>query len=169
MNDEAFSRLVAEEVKNKATEAQKKYLALPENLDRWKRALQYLSNNLEEQIKEIDRQEKTRLSQYKSLGAEGDLLLAETSATSSVRRSKIDRFRFFVTAKLDEVSRMVASVSDDNLLDDFHRKAIKKWWSMMQEFEMEPTRIDHALHASLEGKWEFDDLNLENNFDDFED
>ena len=36
MNDEAFSRLVAEEVKNKASDAQKKYLALPENLERWK-------------------------------------------------------------------------------------------------------------------------------------
>ena len=169
MNDEAFSRLVAEEVKNKASEAQKKYLAMPENLDRWKRALQYLATNLEEQIKEIDRQEKLRSIQYKSLGAEGDLLFAEASANSGVRRSKIDRFRFFVSAKLDEVSRMVASVSDDGSSDDFHRKAIKKWWSLMQEFEMEPTRIDHALYASLDGKWEFDELSLENNFDEFED
>jgi hypothetical protein len=169
MNDEAFSRLVAEEVKNKASEAQKKYLAMPENLERWKRALQYLSTNLEEQIKEIDRQEKIRSTQYKSLGTEGDLLLAEASANSDVRRSKIDRFRFFVSAKLDEVSRMVASVSEENPLDDFHRKAIRKWWSLMQEFEMEPTRIDHALYASLDGKWEFEDLNLENNFDDLED
>jgi hypothetical protein len=103
------------------------------------------------------------------LGTEGDLLLAEASATSGVRRSKIDRFRFFVSAKLDEVSRMVASVSEENPLDDFHRKAIKKWWSLMQEFEMEPTRIDYALYASLDGKWDFEDLSLENNFDDLED
>lgn len=169
MNDEAFSRLVAEEVKNKASEAQKKYLAMPENLDRWKRALQYLATNLEEQIQEIDRQEKVRLSQYKSLGTEGDILLAEASANSTVRRSKIDRFRFFVSAKLDEVSRIVASISEENSLDDFHRNAIKKWWSLMREFEMEPTRIDHALYASLDGKWEFEDLSEENNFDDFED
>jgi hypothetical protein len=39
----------------------------------------------------------------------------------------------------------------------------------MEDFEMEPTRIDHALYASLDGKWEFDDLSLENNFDDYED
>ena len=71
--------------------------------------------------------------------------------------------------KLDEVSRMVASVSEENPLDDFHRKAIRKWWSLMQEFEMEPTRIDHALYATLDGKWEFEELSLENNFDDFED
>ena len=169
MNDEAFSRLVAEEVKNKASEAQKKYLAMPENLDRWKRALQYLAKNLEDQMADIDRQEKIRLSQYKELGVEGDILIAESSANSAVRRSKIERFRFFVTSKLDEVSRIIASSSDENSLDDFHRRAIKKWWSLMQEFEMEQTRIDHALYASLEGKWEFDDLDSENNFDDFED
>lgn len=169
MNDEAFSRLVAEEVKNKASDAQKKYLALPENLERWRRALQYLASNLEEQIVEIDRQEKTRLTQYEGLGAEGDLLIAEASANSAIRRSKIDRFRFFVTAKLDEVTRISASSSDENLSDDFYRRAIKKWWSLMEDFEMEPTRIDYALHASLDGKWEFDDLSLENNFDDFED
>ena len=80
MNDEAFSRLVAEEVKNKASEAQKKYLTMPENLERWKRALQYLATNLEEQIKEIDQQEAIRLTKYKNLGTEGDLLLAEASA-----------------------------------------------------------------------------------------
>jgi hypothetical protein len=96
-------------------------------------------------------------------------LIAEASANSAIRRSKIDRFRFFVTAKLDEVTRISASSSDENLSDDFYRRAIKKWWSLMEDFEMEPTRIDYALHASLDGKWEFDDLSLENNFDDFED
>lgn len=169
MNDEAFARLVAEEVKNKASDSQRRYLALPENLERWKRALQYLSQNLEDQIVDIDRQEKIRLSQYEGLGAEGDLLLAEASANSAIRRSKIDRFRFFVTAKLDEVTRLVASQLDESSSDDFYRRAIKKWWDLMQDFEMEPTRIDYALHASLDGKWEFDDLSLENNFDDFED
>ena len=68
MNDEAFSRLVAEEVKNKASEAQKKYLASPENLVRWKRALKYLSENLEAQTQEIDNYEAERLQKYKSLG-----------------------------------------------------------------------------------------------------
>ena len=39
MNDESFARLVADDVKNKSTEAQKKYLQLPENIKRWRRAL----------------------------------------------------------------------------------------------------------------------------------
>ncbi len=170
MNDEAFSRLVAEEVKNRASEAQKKYLAMPENLERWRRALQYLSQNLEDQIVSIDREEKIRLSQYEKLGAEGAILLAETSANSAVRRSKIDRFRFFVTEKLDEVTRLALAASQSvNPTEDFYRRAINKWWSLMQDFEMEPTKIDYALRASLDGKWEFDNLSLENNFDDFED
>ena len=169
MNDEAFSRLVAEEVKNKATEAQKKYLAMPENLERWRRALQYLSSNLEDQIKEIDRQEKIRSSQYQGLGEEGDLLLAETSANSAIRRTKIDRFRFFVTAKLDEVTRMAKLLLGGNSSEGFYQNCIKKWWSLMEEFEMEPTRIDLALYASLDGKWEFEDINREDNFSDFED
>lgn len=169
MNDEAFARLVAEEVKNKVSDSQRRYLALPENLERWKRALQYLSDNLDDQIVEIDRQEKIRLNEYRDLGSEGDLLLAEASANSATRRSKIDRFRFFVTAKLDEVTRLAASRSSEPNSDDFYRRAIKKWWDLMQDFEMEPTRIDYALHAALDGKWEFEDLSLENNFDDFED
>lgn len=170
MNDEAFSRLVAEEVKNKATAAQKNYLAMPANLERWKRALQFLSKNLEEQIVGIDREEKERLLHFENLGEEGSILLAETSATAAVRRAKIDRFRFFVSQKLDEVSRLALAASQSaNSTEDFYRRAIEKWWSLMQDFEMEPTKIDYALFASLDGKWEFDDLSLENNFDDFED
>jgi len=34
---------------------------------------------------------------------------------------------------------------------------------------MEPTKIDLALHASLDGKWEFEDINKEDNFSDFQD
>lgn len=169
MNDEAFARLVAEEVKNKATSAQKKYLSMPENLERWRRALEYLCSNLDDQIAEIDRQEKIRLNQYQSLGEEGDLLLAETSANSAIRRTKIDRFRFFVSAKLDEVTRMAKLSLSENSSEGFYQKSIKKWWSLMEEFEMEPTRIDLALYASLSGKWEFDDIHKENNFSDFED
>lgn len=170
MNDETFARLVAEDVKNKSSEAQKKYLASPENLVRWKRALKYLSENLEAQTQEIDNYEAERLQKYKSLGTEGDTLIAEASANAAMRRSKIERFRFFVNSKLDEVTRMgLLSEGADGSTDDFFRRAIQKWWSLMEDFEMEPTRIDVALHASLDGKWEFDDLSMENNFDDFED
>ena len=46
-----FVRLVAEDVKNRASETQQEYLHLVENRERWKRALISLINNLDEQIK----------------------------------------------------------------------------------------------------------------------
>lgn len=169
MNDETFARLVAEDVKNKSSDAQKKYLRLPENIVRWKRALEYLANNLQDQMTSIDKQESERLKQYEFLGSEGEKLIAEASSNAAIRRSKIERFHFFVNAKLDEVVRMASTNgTQENSAEDFYRKAIQRWWSLMQEFEMEPTRVDVALHASLDGLWEFDDLSVENNFDDFE-
>lgn len=168
MNDEVFARLVAEDVKNKSSESQKKYLMMPENILRWKRALKYLSDNLEEQMTEIDIQEKERVSRFINLGEEGSVLLAESSSNSLIRRSKIERFRFFVNHKLDEVTRISSTTTqDENSAEDFYRRAIKKWWELMENFEMEPTRVDLALYASLDGKWGFDDLNKDNNFPDF--
>ena len=161
MNDEAFARLVAEDVKNKSSDAQKKYLALPENIKRWKRALEYLASNLDDQITQINKFEESKLKEYEQLGDEGTAIIAETSANFGARKSKID-----------EVSRMDALSSDGDLSqnsDDFYRRAIQKWWSLMEEFEMEPTKIDEALYASLDGRWDFEGLTEDNAFGDFED
>ena len=54
LNDDAFARMVAEEVKNKLSPLHKKQLMDKENWDRWKDALLFLSENLKEQIDEID-------------------------------------------------------------------------------------------------------------------
>ena len=172
MNDEAFARLVAEDVKNKSSDAQKKYLSLPENIKRWKRALEYLASNLDDQIAQINKFEESKLKEYEELGDEGTAIIAETSANFGARKSKIERFNFFVRAKLDEVNRMDAlsseGVSSQNA-EDFYRRAIQKWWSLMEEFEMEPTRIDEALYASLDGRWDFEGLTEDNAFGEFED
>lgn len=172
MNDESFARLVADDVKNKSTEAQKKYLHLPENIKRWKRALGYLDANLEEQIKQISFFEASKLKELEYLGDEGTALIAEASANFTARKSKIQRFDFFVKAKLDEVARLDALSSgtvSTHDSEDFYRRAIRKWWSLMEEFEMETTRIDEALHATLDGRWEFEGLTQDNVFGDFED
>jgi hypothetical protein len=50
MNDDAFARLVAEEIKNQVTTEQRDYLNLPENWARWKRAVEALADNLESQL-----------------------------------------------------------------------------------------------------------------------
>ena len=71
MNDDAFARLVAEDVKNKSTPQQQAYLNLPENWIRWQKALALLSENLVKQIAGIHEFEREKLKEYESLGDEG--------------------------------------------------------------------------------------------------
>jgi hypothetical protein len=88
-------------------------------------------------------------------------LLAESMAESEARRRKIVRFRFHVETRFDEVSRMIALGSDavDERLKtvDFLRKAIEQHKKMVLE-EFDPTPVDSALWAILDGKWEFDNI-----------
>ena len=162
MLDETFARLVAEEVKNRVTEEQKEYLRLPENWTRWQRALIALGENLTSQLDGISAQEKEYTERYKALGDSGLKLLAETLAESETRRKKIARFKFHVDGRLDEVTRMIGLGSeaiDDRLKAvEFLRKAIEKHRELMQELDVEPTGVDKALWAALDGKWEFDNI-----------
>jgi len=162
MLDETFARLVAEEVKNRVTDEQREYLRLPENWTRWQRALMILADNLNGQLVVLVGQEKEDTERYKGLGDAGLKLLAETLSEYETRRKKIMRFKFHVDGRLDEVTRMIALGSDavDERLKtvDFLRKAIERHRSLLQELDMEPTSVDQALWATLDGKWEFDDI-----------
>lgn len=162
MNDDAFARLVAEEVKNNATREQKEYLSLPDNWTRWRKALKALSDNLANQIATITENENRDLERYKELGEEGLRLIVEATASFEDRRKKIERFRFHVENKLDEVSRLIAvseSEIDEKIgMVSFYRRAIEKHQELMEEYELSPTLIDKALWLALEGKWEFDDI-----------
>ena len=162
MNDDAFARLVAEDVKNNASSEQKEYLLLPENWNRWQRALKALSDNLARQIETITENEGRDLERYRELGAEGIRLIAEATASFDDRRKKIERFRFHVETKYDEVSRLIAvgaSTIDERVsMVDFYRRSIEKHRELMEEFELSPTLIDKALWSSLDGKWDFDDI-----------
>jgi hypothetical protein len=162
MLDETFARLVAEEVKNRVTEEQREYLRLPENWTRWQRALMVLADNLNGQLEILAGQEKDDTERYKSLGDAGLKLLAETFSEYETRRKKITRFKFHVDGRLDEVTRMIALGSDavDERLKtvDFLRKAIERHRELLNELDMEPTSMDQALWATLDGKWEFDDI-----------
>jgi hypothetical protein len=162
MLDETFARLVAEEVKNRVTDEQREYLRLPENWTRWQRALMILADNLNGQLTVLTNQEKDDTERYKALGDAGLKLLAETLSEYETRRKKISRFKFHVDTRLDEITRMIALGSDaiDERLKtvDFLRKAIERHQSLLQELDMEPTSVDKALWATLDGKWEFDDI-----------
>lgn len=165
MNDETFARIVAEEVKKKATPSQAEYLRLPENWAKWQRCLNILIDNLDGQLDDIDDQMDETTDRYKALGDEGLKLLTEATEQFESQRKKISRFKFHVEARLDEVTRMIALGSD--AVDDrlktvqFLRRAIERHKEMVLNYEFEPTPIDKALWAALEGKWDFDNIMAE--------
>lgn len=165
MNDDAFARLVAEEVKNKVGRAQKEFLMLPENWNRWQRALLVLAKNLENQLNNIDDDEADDRERYEALGEDGVRLLAEALADYENRRKKIERFKYHVDNRVDEVTKMIAlgvdSVDDELKTVEFLRKAIVRHKEMLAEYDMEATVIDAALWAALEGKWTFDNINVD--------
>lgn len=164
MQDETFARLVAEEVKNRVTTAQADYLRLPENWGRWQRALATLVDNLNSQLIEIDEQEKSDSDRYNNLGEHGIRLLTESLSEHEARRKKISRFKFHVESKLDEVTRMIGlgseSVDEQVKAVEFLRRAIERHRELNEEALIDPTPIDIALWQSLDGKWEFDAIDL---------
>ena len=165
MNDDAFARLVAEEVKNKVSKTQKDFLMLPENWNKWQRALIVLSKNLESQLVRINEDEALDKKRYEELGEDGLRLLAEALSDYENRRKKIERFKYHVDNKVDQVTRMIAlgveSIDDEMKTVEFLRKAIIKHKDMLYENDLEPTTIDTALWESLEGKWSFDQINID--------
>lgn len=169
MNDDAFARLVADEVKNKATDEQVAYLLLPENWSRWQRALKSLIANLNSQRNSIIESERSAIDKYKHLGDEGVVIISELNANFEDRRRKIERFTFFVEQKYDEVTRKIATNTEE--IDKrigmvgFYRRAIEKHRELMKEYELDSTDIDDALWASLDGRWEFDDITEESAYE----
>lgn len=165
MNDDAFSRLVAEEVKNRVSRSQRDFLTLPDNWVRWQRALVVLVENLRIQLERLDADEEIDRERYESFGEDGVKLLAEAMSDYENRRSKISRFKFHVDKRLDEVSRMIAlgadSVDEDSSAHAFLRKAIEKHRDMLEEYDLEATPIDLALWDALDGKWSFEMITAE--------
>jgi hypothetical protein len=43
---------------------------------------------------------------------------------------------------------------------EFLRKAIKRHRELLAEYDLESTSIDEALWLALDGKWEFDNIDL---------
>lgn len=165
MNDDAFARLVAEEVKNKVSKTQKDFLMLPENWNKWQRALIALSRNLESQLERINDDEISDKRRYEDLGEDGVRLLAEAISDYENRRKKIERFKYHVDNRVDQVTKMIAlgveSVDEEIKTVEFLRRAINKHMNMLYENDLEPTSIDTALWEALDGKWSFENLNLD--------
>lgn len=161
MRDESFADLVALEIKNHATEEQKAYLRLPENWNRWQRAIQALIDNLDRQLAGITQQEQRQIEAYTDM-PDAIAVVSELMAEFDYRRKKIERFRFHVLRRLDEVSALISNGSEE-IEERAHtvemlRRAIQKHREMMDEFDLDPTPIDKALWAVLNGEWKFDTI-----------
>jgi hypothetical protein len=148
MNDESFARIVAEDVKNKITESQRDYLMLPQNRDRWKRALIALINNIESQIADIEDDKTSDVERYEALGVQGKALAVEASAAYDAKLNKINRFKFYVENRLTFVEGLVDEqyeMSRKEILE----AAIHKYLQMLDDLDYERTELDDALEYAL--------------------
>jgi hypothetical protein len=107
ITDDVFARMVAEEVKNKLSPNQKETLLEPENWSRWKRALLYLLTNLEEQIEDLKIDALSDASRYRNMGKHGEKLASEAEKSYKSKIQKIERFKFHVNRRLDDVATMM--------------------------------------------------------------
>ena len=165
MNDDAFARLVAEEVKNKVSRSQRRVLLEQNNWDRWKRALEALIDTLQDQLDVIAEDEDADKERYGALGKEGVVLLSQAMSEYSMRKAKIERFKFHVERKLDDVEQMIASgeVPEDDATKSaiLFQNAIKKHKQLIEKYDIEATPIDLALWDALDGQWSFDKIKAE--------
>lgn len=164
LNDDAFSRLVAEDVKNRVSDSQREYLRLPENWERWQRALRLLLDNLNDQLADMEARAEIEVRRFENMGDSGVVLLAEYQTNLEQRQRKIMRFRFYVETRLDEVSRFITIGSDEAANQmravEFFRKAIERHQEMIQDGDLDYSGIDEALWATLRGEWRFDNPDL---------
>jgi hypothetical protein len=164
MNDEDFARLVAEEVKNKLSPLQKAQLHLEENWSRWKSTLIALIENLNDQVARIDADMDADVRRYESFGEDGLRLRSQAEAAYVSRRKKVERFRFHVERRLDDVASMIETgqVKQSDGWDDveFYRRAIIRHRAMIRDLDLEETPIDRALWASLDKSWDFDKVDV---------
>lgn len=165
MNDDSFARLVAEEVKNKVSKTQRQFLMQQENWDKWRRALVTLIGTLQEQLENIADDEESDRERYSGLGSEGTKLLNMAVSEYAMRRSKIERFKFHVERRLDEVEQMLSTgqpPENDPLKNALlYENAIKKHKQMIEQYDIEPTPVDLALWDALDGQWSFNKINPE--------
>lgn len=165
MSDDAFARLVAEEVKNKLSPLHKNELAKEENWGRWRDALLALSENLQRQIDDIEADSESDLARYNSLGRAGTKLTREASSYYETKATRIKRFKFHVDKRLDEVAVMISTgqaLQNDGWDQvNLFKRAISKHRSMIREFDIEDTAIDRSLWDTLDNRWTFDDIDID--------
>jgi hypothetical protein len=96
------------------------------------------------------------------MGRSGERLASAAARDYQFRIKKIDRFKFHVNRRLDEVVVMIETgdVKEENGWERaaFLENAIYKHRSLLREFELEETPVDRALWSALEGNWDFETI-----------
>jgi len=171
ITDDEFARLVSEDVKNKISSRQRQTLMHPENWSRWQRALVLLVQNLNNQIVDIEADQEADAERFGAMGEDGVVLAEEANYAYESRKMKIDRFRFHVNRRLDDVTQMLETGTSENFKQDvmtvnsdanFYRKAIAKHRALLDEYDLEATEIDKALWRALDNEWAFEGINESN-------
>lgn len=167
ISDDMFAYMVAEDVKNKLSPSQKSILMEKENWQKWQRCLLTLIDNLDEQLDDLHEDETAdfqRFSEIESRYGSKRNLLQQAEQSYKNKRTKIERFKFHVNKKLDDVTKMIetGSIMQSTGWEqvEFLKRAIFTHRQMLTENDMEATPIDEALWASLQNKWEFDNIDV---------
>jgi len=164
ISDDEFARLVSEDVKNKISSRQKEILLNPSFRSRWQRALLMLIENVNNQLEDISIDREADRRRYRAMGNDGTVLLQESEIAYSTRSMKIERFKFHINRRLDDVVKLIENdslanpQSDPNKDADLFKKAIIKHRSLYEKFDIEPTDTDLALWRVLDNQWTFEGL-----------
>lgn len=171
VSDDEFARLVSEDVKNKVSSRQKEILLSPSNWTRWRRALLILLDNVSNQLEDIKIDRESDKDRYQSMGEHGTTLFQESETAYSSRLLKIERFKFHINRRIDDVTKLIETESSTSKIsfgleiDDeanFLKKAITQHRILYEKFDIEPTGIDSALWRALSNEWLFEELNESN-------
>jgi hypothetical protein len=159
LSDEAFDRLVSEDVKGRVTPQQAELIRQPANRGRWRNALRGILDNVSAQMAQLDQREASLPEDVMNLGEAGQRLLAAGQTEIATQRDRIARFRFHVESRLDELAILDAhdtgSVGDSPSLADLYLAAIVEHRRLLLASEFEPTPIDEALWSAVDGRWGF--------------
>lgn len=162
VSDDSFAWMVAEEVKNRLSPRERQVLLQPENWKKWQRCLIALVDNLDDQIDRIEEDAEADARRFAGIGSRR--LQTEAENTYRQRKSKIERFKFHVNKRLDQVTTMIENGQPPEMPGSqeaaFLKRAIQAHRDMLVKYDLEDTSIDRALWSALDGKWEFDNLDL---------
>lgn len=162
ISEDAFAHMVAQEVKNKASEEHRQFLMQPGNIERWLKTLNALLDNLNRQVEEAHAEMESDCDRYEKLGEDGVVLLAEAKHYYEQKINKVEKFKFYVIKRISDVATISSQYKSGDVDNEkmllMCKDAIIAHMRYLQEHDIETTPADEALYQALEGVWAFDQI-----------